>query len=133
MAEEIRKDGVLYAIVYRSKDWKKGLNFLTPDELSLQVGTFWYQEGKQCKPHKHIKNERCNDYTQECNIVLEGAVQVKVYDDDGRFLDSKTLLSGDLMIMVAGGHSFEILQPDTKIIECKNGPFISVEKDKMAL
>ena len=34
------------------------------------------------------------------------------------------------MVMIAGGHGFEILEPNTKIVECKNGPFISVEKDK---
>jgi len=38
--------------------------------------------------------------------------------------------NGDLMVMIAGAHGFEILEPDTRIIECKNGPFISVEKDK---
>ena len=37
---------------------------------------------------------------------------------------------GDLAVFVYGGHGYEILEDDTKIIEAKNGPFINVEKDK---
>lgn len=131
--KRIEKDGVLYAIVHRYGDWKEGLDFFTPDEMFLQVGTFWYEKGKRCKAHRHIRNERVNLFTQECNIVIAGSVRTNLYDDDGQMFYSVLLKSGDLMVMVAGAHGFEILEPDTKIIECKNGPFISVEKDKRAI
>ena len=133
MAEEIRKDGVLYAIIQRSTDWNKGLNFITPDDLFLQVGTFWYQEDNKCKPHRHIENERPNNLTQECNIVLSGLLEVNLYDENNRLFRTEVLSSGDFIVMVNGAHGFKILQPDTKIIECKNGPFISVEKDKVLI
>lgn len=132
MAEKIEKDGVLYAIVHRKDDWEDGLNFLTHTEMFLQVGTFWYQKGKECKAHRHIINRRHNTLTQECNIVMSGSVRVSLYVD-GEAFHSETLRAGDLMVMLAGGHGFEILEPNTKIIECKNGPFISVEKDKKAI
>ncbi len=129
MAEHIEKDGLLYAIVHRKDDWSEGLNFITPDELFLQVGTFWYEEGKRCKPHRHIFNKRPNNLTQECNIVISGSLCVTLYDDGEEFR-TVILNAGDLIVMIAGGHGFEILEPNTKIIECKNGPFVSVEKDK---
>lgn len=133
MATEIKKDGVLYAILHNKYSWKEGLNFITPDEMFCQVGTFWYQEGKRCEPHRHICNDRPNDLTQECNIVIAGLVRVFLYDDNNQMFYSVVLTAGDLIVMVAGGHGFEILEPDTKIVECKNGPFISVEMDKEAI
>ena len=127
--EAIARNGLLQAIVLRKDEWGEGLNFITPEGLFLQVGTFWYQEGERCKPHRHILNDRPNKITQECNIVMSGSVAVSLYDG-GKEFRSVVLYAGDLMVMLHGGHGFEILEPDTKIIECKNGPFISVEKDK---
>ena len=34
------------------------------------------------------------------------------------------------MIILSGGHGYEILEDNTQIIEAKNGPFIDVETDK---
>lgn len=133
MAEKIEKDGVLYAIVHREEVWNEGLSFITPEDMFCQVGTFWYQAGKKCKPHRHIQNVRKNTLTQECNIVLSGSIKASLYDSDGKEFYSTILKAGDLMILIAGGHGFEVLDPDTRIVECKNGPFISVEKDKILL
>ena len=130
---EIRKDGTLYAIVHRADDWKEGLDFVTPPEEAMQVGTFLYESGKQCKPHKHLLNQRSNDYTQECFIVLSGVVAAKIYDDKDEVHYTVILHPGDMIILFRGGHGFDILEDDTRIIECKNGPFISVEKDKVPI
>ena len=132
LAERIERNGLLYALVLRKDDWDEGLNFITQEELYLQVGTFWYEEGQRCKPHQHIPNNRPNVLTQECNIVISGSLCVTLYDDGEEFR-TVILRAGDLIVMVAGGHGFEILEPDTKIVECKNGPFISVEKDKQPI
>jgi hypothetical protein len=131
--EKIERDGALYAIVHRKEDWEEGLSFITPEEMFCQVGTFWYQAGKKCKPHRHILNDRDNTFTQECNIILSGSIKAGLYDSQGKEFYSVILKAGDLMILIAGGHGFEVLEPDTKIVECKNGPFISVEKDKVLL
>jgi len=128
--EAIKKDGVLYAIIHRDRDWKDGLDFLTPDEVFCQVGTWLYQKGKKLRAHCHIYNERPNTLTQECVTVMNGSMRVDFYDNENQVFYSETLHKGDLMIMLAGGHGYEILEDNTRIIECKNGPFISVEKDK---
>ena len=41
------------------------------------------------------------------------------------------LYEGDTAIMAYGGHGYKILEDNTKIIESKNGPFVSVELDKV--
>ena len=47
------------------------------------------------------------------------------------YLDEYELNEGDLAVFVYGGHGYEILEDDTKIIETKNGPFTGVENDKV--
>jgi len=131
--ETIEKNGEVYAIIHRGSDWKDGLDFLTPDETFCQVGTWLYQKGKKLRAHRHICNERPNTLTQECVIVISGSMRVDFYHDDNRVFCSEILQKGDLMIILAGGHGYEILENSTKIIECKNGPFVSVEKDKQLI
>ena len=133
MAEEITKDGVLYAIIHRKDDWQTGLNFITPDDTFIQAGTFWYQAGQKCKAHRHIRNDRPNEFTQECNIVMSGSMAATIYDNDDKVLHTELLRAGDLIVVLAGGHGYEILEDNTKVVECKNGPFVSVEKDKIPI
>ena len=128
--QSIEKDGVQYAIIHRKEDWKEGLDFLTPNETFCQVGTWWYQKGKQLKAHRHIHYERSNTVTQECVNIVTGSMRVDFYDDNNESFRSEVVQAGDLLIILNGGHSYEILDNDTKIVECKNGPFISVERDK---
>ena len=126
---EVRKDGKLYAVLLRSQDWTQGISFVTPDDAFCQVGTWWLQPGKY-DAHKHVSNERPNVITQECVIVMNGAVRVTVYDDDDDPFWSEVLNAGDLLVALAGGHGYEILMPDSKVIEAKNGPYVSAEVDK---
>lgn len=131
--ESIKKDGTIYAVVHKKEQWKEGLDFLTGNESFIQVGTWWYQKGKVLNSHKHIENERPNNLTQEAVIVISGTLKVSLYDENDEIFHNEQLSAGDMMIMLAGGHGYEIMSPDTKVIECKNGPFVSVEKDKVLI
>ena len=37
------KNNELLCIVYKDEDWVEGLNFITNDNLYIQVGSWWYQ------------------------------------------------------------------------------------------
>ena len=123
-------NGELLAIIHSSTDWEHGLNFLTSNDLYIQVGTWWYQKGKLLDTHIHNEYERKSSRTQEMVFVVGGAVKAKVYDEELNFVQDVILKAGDLAIFVSGGHGYEILEQDTKVIEAKNGPFLNVEKDK---
>ena len=129
----IEKNGVAYAIIHKKSEWNEGLDFLTPAESFCQVGTWWYQQGEKLREHRHIYNDRPNTLTQECVIVVNGSMRVDFYDNNNQKFLSEILECGDLMIILSGGHGYEILENDTKILECKNGPFTSVETDKELL
>ena len=38
--------------------------------------------------------------------------------------------SGDCIVSMSAGHSFEVLEDDTLLYEFKNGPYYGTEKDK---
>jgi hypothetical protein len=124
------QDKEIIAIIYRDEDWQKGLNFITPDNLFIQVGSWWYDKGTNLDAHKHIKNKREAEITQEMVYVKDGSMRVDLYSDDKSFIKSFNLYKGDLSVLVSGGHGYEILENNTQIIESKNGPFINVDKDK---
>ena len=57
--------------------------------------------------------------------LLNHTVRVK-----GDLLTSIILNAGDIIVYLAGGHDFEILENNTQIFEVKNGPYLGTEKDK---
>tara|TARA_Y100000591_G_C21854904_1_gene714608 strand:+ start:23896 stop:24294 length:399 start_codon:yes stop_codon:yes gene_type:complete len=122
--------GTLLAIVYKDKDWVEGLNFITPDSLFIQVGSWWYQRGKKLDSHVHKDYARTATRTQEMTYVKSGSMRVDLYDENKNFVEDFILDEGDLAVFAYGGHGYEILSDNTKIIESKNGPFIDVDTDK---
>ena len=50
---KIEHEGQIISIIYRNDDWVKGLNFITPDEMFVQVGSWWYDKGKKLASHIH--------------------------------------------------------------------------------
>lgn len=130
--EQIKdKNGNLLCIVYRDSDWVEGLNFITDNPLFIQVGSWWYQEGKKLAKHKHNLVPREANITQEMVYVKSGSMRADIFDQEMNLVTKLVLKNGDLAIMAFGGHGYQILEDNTKIIEAKNGPFVSVEVDKV--
>jgi quercetin dioxygenase-like cupin family protein len=104
--------------------------FLTAEDCTQQVGYIVYPKGGRVARHYHLPVERHFTGTTEILLVLKGQCQVDFYDDDKNYLISKELKTGDLIIIVAGGHGFQMLQ-DTVLLEVKQGPYPGVwEKEK---
>jgi len=128
--ETIKHNDMIIAIIYRDNDWVEGLNFITPNDLFIQVGSWWYQKGKKLDSHIHNNFDRVAKRTQEMTYVKKGAMKVILYDEEQNYLKDFILKEGDLAVFAYGGHGYEILEENTKIIETKNGPFIDVNTDK---
>ena len=107
------------------------MNFITPDDLFIQAGSWWYDKGKILDSHTHQEFERTASRTQETVYVKRGKMKVKLFDEQHNFLEDYILNQGDLAVFAYGGHGYEILEDNTQIIETKNGPFTGVEKDKI--
>lgn len=128
--QTIEHDGQIFTIIYRDEDWVKGLNFITPDDLFVQVGSWWYDKGKELQRHVHNDYARTAIRTQESVYVRRGSMKVTLYTEDKEYHSEFVLKEGELAVFAYGGHGYSILEDDTQIIESKNGPFVDVDTDK---
>jgi len=125
------KPEVLLHLINRKEDITNQRRDLSLEEEGLQVSCFLMNKEGKTKPHKHIKQIRTTDITQETWIVINGSIKVTLYDLDEKIIKEDILKSGDCLITFRGGHSFVVLEEDTTIYECKNGPYQGQEKDRV--
>ena len=128
--EKIMDEDSILAIVIREKDWEERLNFVSSEEDYQQVGIWGYNKGKKLAPHIHLIAHREVLRTQEVVFVKEGRIRADIYTENEKFLKSVELEKGDTMILLNGGHGYEILEDNTKVLEVKNGPYIGADKDR---
>jgi hypothetical protein len=115
-------DGNLYAIVLRDDYKGNSVRFFTPDSFSQQLGYLPHKKGDIIKSHEHRIDEKTMTYTQEVLVVKEGKVKINFFDKDHRQVLSAQLNTGDVVLLVSGGHGFEFLE-NTIMIEIKQGPY----------
>ncbi len=118
----IHKDNLLAIIMYASFQ-KDGIAFFTTDEFSQQLGYMKRPSGYVIVPHRHNLVKREVKQTQEVLFMKSGVVRVDFYDDEQNYLRSKILKQGDVILLAAGGHGFEIIE-EAEIIEVKQGPYV---------
>jgi len=126
----IEKDGKLYAIIIDTLLDVPGIRFYTPANLYIQIGQWLYNKGHYSTPHIHLYRERLCTITQEAIYVLRGSLQIFIYDRQLNLIAKEKLASGGIAVLVDGGHYYEILEDDTKVLEFKNGPFASPDEDR---
>src|SRR3954465_7175359 len=120
--EAIGRDGKAFAYVMRDTPGEKKTTFLTPDEPIQQVGFVVHAAGAEVKRHYHLPLERSIVGTPEVLVVRSGRCEMDVYDDDQELVGTHELKTGDVMVMVGGGHGFRMLE-DTVLLEVKQGPY----------
>ena len=128
--EKIVSGDLVLAIVIRGDDWEEGLNFVSSDEDYQQVGVWGYDKGRKLGPHIHLIEPRQALRTQEVVHVRQGRIRADIYTEQRKFFTSVELGSGDTIILLNGGHGYEILEDNTKVLEVKNGPYPGPEKDR---
>ena len=128
--EKIVDGNRILAIVIRGTDWEEGLNFVSSNEDYQQVGTWGYNKGQKLAPHIHLVAPREIQHTQEVIFVKEGRLRADVYNFGKVLLRTIELSKGDAMILLHGGHGYQILENNTRVLEVKNGPYIGAEKDR---
>lgn len=127
--EKIVRGKKLYAIIIYHKYNNSGVEFFTPDDFSQQLAFISHKSGKTIDPHVHVSYSRKITYTQEVLILKKGELKVDFYDSKKKFFDSRVLKKGDVILLAAGGHGFQVLK-DIEMFEVKQGPY-SGEKDKI--
>jgi len=128
MIDRIEHDGRLLAVILRAAYRAEGIRFFTPDDFSQQLGYMNRPAGYVIAPHVHNPVSREVHYTKEVLFIRTGRVRVDFYDEAQKYLESRILAAGDVILLAYGGHGFEMLEP-TEMIEVKQGPYAG-EADK---
>ena len=126
--ERIEHEGEMLALIVRNEFSAPGVNFFTPNELSQQLAHMRHPAGKAISPHVHNPVHRTVAYTQETLFIKRGRLRVDFFGSDQVYLESRELKPGDVILLIKGGHGFEVLE-DLEMIEVKQGPYAG-ENDK---
>jgi len=54
--------------------------------------------------------------------AIPSGPNVDFYDNDQRYIESRVLQGGDVILLATGGHGFEVLE-EIEMIEVKQGPY----------
>ena len=128
MVEYITCDGKLLAILIPASFRESGVHFFTKPDFSQQIGYMQYGTGKKIEPHLHLPVSREVHLTQEVLFLRRGKLRVDLYSQERKYLFSRVLAAGDAILLIEGGHGFEVLEP-VEMIEVKQGPYAG-EGDK---
>src|SRR6185312_3041515 len=122
MIEEIHDGEIVLALILRREYKAEGIQFLTPDAYSQQLGYMNRPQGYVIKPHVHNIASREVHYTNEVLFIKSGKVRVDFYGGDQTYRESRILNCGDIILLIGGGHGFEMLEA-CEMIEVKQGPY----------
>lgn len=127
LIEHIIWNGQPICYIVRSELAPDKTIFLTPPEFKQQVGFVVYPAGGEIARHDHVPLERHLVGTSEVLIVKKGHCFIDIYNDARELVVTRELFTGDVMLMVGGGHGFRMLE-DTVFIEIKQGPYTGIDE-----
>jgi hypothetical protein len=124
-------EGLLAIILWDSPPQptaRPSIHFVTDKEQPLQVAAMYHTARKVIPPHTHLCRARVIRQTQEVLILRFGSMRVSFYTSAGEYVCDKVLHSGDVVILLGGGHGIEMIS-ECDFIEVKQGPY-DAEHDK---
>ncbi len=115
------------AYIVRATLLPEKTTFLTPPEFKQQVGFVVYPKGGEVARHLHIDLVRHLVGTSEVLLVRRGHCYADIYNRERALVATRELYTGDILLMVGGGHGFRMLE-DTVFLEVKQGPYLDQEE-----
>jgi hypothetical protein len=125
--EHIVWNGKILAYIIRTELQPEKTTFLTPLDFNLQLGFVVYPARGEVSRHVHQPLERTIIGTCEVLVVRKGFCEMDVYNDERELVATRELRTGDIMLMVGGGHGFRMLE-DTTLLEIKQGPYTGLDE-----
>lgn len=128
MISTIKHGDTTLALILERNHRGSGIEFFTPDDYSQQLAYMNRPAGYVIPPHVHNPVARQVHFTNEVLLIKSGRVRVDFYCGQRRYIESRVLEAGDVILLVGGGHGFEMLEA-SEMIEIKQGPYAG-EADK---
>lgn len=131
MIERVLIENKVQAIIIRGDHHEPegGVRFVTEDNYSQQMAYMHHEKGKIIDAHIHNHEHRDVVDMQEVLVIRKGKLRVDFYANDRQYFGSKEVNSGDIILLVSGGHGFEVLE-EIEMVEIKQGPYLG-DRDKV--
>ncbi len=127
LIEHIRHNGESLACIVRAGLQPDSTAFVTPEDWTQQVGFVVYPAGGEIVRHVHRPIRRNIVGTSEVLIVRRGRCEFDLFGEDGTRVATRELCTGDVAIILAGGHGFRMLE-DSVLLEVKQGPYTGMDE-----
>jgi cupin fold WbuC family metalloprotein len=120
---KINKNKLLHIISNDLDENEKRVD-LTDVNLPLQVSRINLKEST-VRPHNHNPKELFKEKIKpnECWIVLNGKIDISLFDEDKNNIKNTILSKGSILITIDGGHSINKSSQDSELVEIKLGPY----------
>jgi hypothetical protein len=128
--EIITAKGQTLCYVIRKNVQPGKTTFITPPDGKQQVGFIVYPKGGVIARHTHKPLERRIVGMAEVVVVRSGHCQIDLYDESLMLVTTRDLFTGDVVLMVGGGHGFQIIE-DTVLLEIKQGPYLGKDDKEL--
>jgi len=119
----------LLAVFIKKDDIKEVRNFETSNDEEFQIGSFNLEKNTIIESHIHLNQKRIISKTSEALVVIEGEMEVTIYDNEKKFIEKLLVQDGDTIALLNGGHGIKI-NSQCRFVEIKQGPYIE-EEDKV--
>lgn len=119
------KDNNLICIHISDVYDQKDTSFFTPEYVTLQAGCLNFSSSESVTNHIHNKRSSYVEDTVEILFILNGKLEITLFEIDKTKLERFSAKTGDLIILISGGHGIKFIE-DTKILEVKQGPFLGL-------
>lgn len=129
MVEYIKHGDETLGVLIKASFEKDGIEFFTPGDYSQQLAYMKRPTGYEIQPHIHNVVQREVFYTQEVLYIKRGILRVDFYSKEKKYLESRTLTAGDVILLASGGHGMEVIE-EVEMFEIKQGPYLG-DKDKI--
>ena len=120
---EVYFEGDLLSIIIRSSYSPDKTIFLTPNNLSQQLGFIVKAKGEKVSSHFHSPVNRDVNYVLETLLIRKGSLTCNLFSKDKIYCCTVEAREGDIIFLASGGHSFDFSE-DCEIFEIKQGPYI---------
>ena len=122
----IEHEGIELGAIVSSTYHSSGIGFFSKDTDGLQLGYMNRPDNYVIAPHTHNTITSKHYYTEEILFIRSGMVRVDFYDDKQKYIESRIVHSGDIVILKAGGDGFKVLER-ADIFEVKQGPYLGLQ------
>ncbi len=119
----------LLAIFIKKDEIKDGRSFETSNDEEFQIGAFNLEKDTLIENHIHLSQNRTISKTSEALVVINGEMEVTIYDNKKKFIEKLLVQEGDTIALLSGGHGIKI-NSKCKFVEIKQGPYIE-DEDKV--